>query len=177
MGILKKAKKAAKNLYKSAKSTVSDAYHAVGDVFDITGQVLQGDVGGVGREFADLTRHTSGAVLGYAETVSGVGAASGGKISDVAANASAALTAYGTGNFARGSDYVETATGSDVFGRQAKREAKAEAAAAEAEAKAAATAERKAQLLGLKKQLVPAVRGSSAAGSAVSENVSGIVLG
>lgn len=150
MGILKKAKKAAKNLYKTAKNTLSDTYHAVGDVFDITGQVLQGDISGVGREFADLSRHTTSALVGYSETVSGVGAISGGNMARTAGNVSGAITAYGTGNFARGSNYVETATGSDVFGRQAKREAKAEAEAAAAEAEANATAERRAQLLGLK---------------------------
>lgn len=170
MGFLKK-------LYKSAKKTVENTVHAVGDVFDIAGQVLQGDIQGVGREIADLSKHATSALVGYTETVSGVGGISGGNLQEVAGNAAGAVTSYGTGQINRGSGYVEQATGADVFGRQAKREAEAEAKAAKAEADAAATAERRAQLLGLKKQLVPSIRGSSAGGSAVPENVSGIVLG
>ena len=175
---LKKAKQAGEKLYKSAKNTVSDAYHAAGDVFDITGQVLQGDISGVGREFADLTKHTTGAVVGYGETVSGVGAISGGKISDVASNASAALSAYGTGNFARGSNYLEAATGTDIFGRQAKRQAKAEAAAAAAEAQRIATAERAAQLRKTRRQILPTTRGMTGyAGGGSDENYAGLLLG
>lgn len=178
MGILKKAKKAAKNLYKSAKSTVSDTYHAVGDVFDITGQVLQGDISGVGREFSDLSKHLTGSLVGYTETVSGVGAISGGNISKTASNLSGALTAYGTGNFARGSDYLEAATGTDIFGRQAKREAKAEAAAAAAEAQRAATAERAAQLRKTRRQILPTTRGMTGyAGGGTDENYAGLLLG
>lgn len=174
----KKLKHAGKKLYNSAKNTVSDAYHGVGDVFDITGQVLQGDVSGLGRELADLTKHTTGAVVGYGETVSGVGAISGGAISHVASNASAALTAYSTGNFARGSNYLEAATGSDIFGRQAKREAKAEAAAAAAEAQRIATAERAAQLRKTRRQILPTTRGMTGyAGGGSDENYAGLLLG
>ena len=58
---------------------------------------------------------------------------------------------------------------------QAKAEAEANAAAAEAERQA--TEERTAQLRGLKKQLVPTMKGSAYKGAANEENVSGIVLG
>lgn len=176
MSFFKKVEKAGKNFYNSAKKTVSNTYHAVGDVFDVTGQVLQGDIKGLGRETSDFSKHTAGAVTAYGETVSGIGFASGGKISDVVGLGAGAITSYATGQIARGSDYVEAA-GFDVFGRQAKREAEAAAAEAAAEAKANATAERRAQLLGLKKQLVPVLRGSSYKGAANEENVSGIVLG
>lgn len=173
----KEIEKGAKNWYNSGKKTLNNTYHAVGDVFDVTGQFLQGDIKGFGREISDFSKHTAGALTGYAETVSGVGIVSGGKLSDVAGNVAGAITSYGTGQIARGSDYVEAATGSDVFGRQEKRDAEAAAAAAKAEAAADATAERRAQLLGLKKQLVPVLRGSLYRGAADAENLSGIVLG
>lgn len=165
--------KIGKTIEKAAKNT----YHAIGDVFDMTGQILQGDIKGFGREISDFSKHTTGAMTAYGETVSGVGIVSGGRISDVAGLGAGAITSYGTGQISRGSDYVEAATGSDVFGRQAKREAAAAAAEAAAEAEANATAERRAQLLGLKKQLVPVLKGSSYKGAANVENVSGIVLG
>lgn len=169
--------KPAKNWYNSGKKAVKNTYHAFGDVFDVTGQILQGDVKGLGREASDFSKHTTGAITAYGETVSGVGLVSGGRISDVAGLGAGAITSYGTGQIARGSDYAEAATGSDIFGRQAKREAEAAAAAAAAEAEANATAERRAQLLGLKKQLVPVLKGSAYKGAATNENVSGIVLG
>lgn len=175
--VVKKVKEGAENLYNSGKKALKNTYHAVGDVFDATGQFLQGDIKGFGREISDFSKHITGALTGYAETVSGVGIVSGGKISDVAGNASGAITSYGTGQIARGSDYVEAATGSDVFGRQAKRDAEAAAAAAKAEAESNATAERRAQLLGLKKQLVPVLKGGVYKGAAADENLSGIVLG
>ena len=175
---VKKLEQGAKNLYNSGKKAFENTYHAVGDVFDATGQILQGDVKGLGREISDFSKHTSGAVTAYGETVSGVGIASGGKISDVVGNTYGAITSYGTGQISRGSDYVEAATGSDVFGRQAKREAKAEAEAAAAEAKQAAKAERLSQLRKLRKQIVPIVRGSTGYHSgSEDENYAGLVLG
>lgn len=165
--------KLGKTIEKGVKNTI----HAVGDVFDMTGQILQGDIKGFGREFSDFSKHTTGAITAYGETVSGVGIVSGGRISDVAGLGAGALTSYATGQISRGSDYLEAATGSDIFGRQAKRDAEKAAAAAAAEAEANATAERRAQLLGLKKQLVPVLKGSSYKGAANAENVSGIVLG
>lgn len=170
--------KPAKNIYNSGKKAFKNTFHAVGDVFDITGQVLQGDVKGLGREISDFSKHTTGALTAYNETVSGVGIVSGGKISDVAGNVAGAITSYGTGQIARGSDYVEAATGSDVFGRQAKREAAAAAAAAAEEAKQASKAERLSQLRKLRKQIVPAVRGATGyAGGGEDENYSGLTLG
>lgn len=170
--------KPAKNLYNSGKKALKNTYHAVGDVFDVTGQVLQGDIKGLGREISDFSKHTTGAVTAYGETVSGVGIVSGGQISDVAGNVSGAITSYGTGQISRGSDYVEAATGSDVFGRQAKAEAKAAAETAAAEAKAAAKAERLSQLRKLRKQIVPTVRGATGYhGGGEDENYSGLMLG
>lgn len=170
--------KPAKNLYDSGKKALKKTYHAVGDVFDITGQILQGDVKGFGREISDFSKHTTGALTAYGETVSGVGIVSGGQISDVIGNFAGAITSYGTGQISRGSDYVEAATGSDVFGRQAKRDAKAEAEAAAAEAKQAAKAERLSQLRKLRKQIVPIVRGSTGYHSgSEDENYAGLVLG
>lgn len=174
----KQIEKGAKNWYNSGKKALKNTYHAVGDVFDITGQVLQGDVKGLGREIADFSKHTTGAVTAYGETVSGVGIVSGGKISDVAGNAVGAITSYGTGQIARGSDYVEAATGSDVFGRQQKREAKAAAEAAAEKAKQAAKAERFSQLRKLRKQIIPTVRGATGYHSGgEDENYSGLTLG
>lgn len=174
----KEVKHAGENLYHSAEGAITDTYHAVGDVFDITGQALQGDISGVGRELSDLAKHTTGAVVGYSETVSGVGAISGGAYSNMAGNLAGAGTAYATGNFARGSNYLEAATGSDIFGRQAKREAKAEAEAAAAEAKRAATAERAAQLRKTRRQILPTTRGMTGyAGGGDDENYAGLLLG
>lgn len=174
----KQIEKGAKNWYYSGKKALKNTYHAVGDVFDITGQVLQGDVKGFGREIADFSKHTTGAVTGYGETVSGLGIVSGGKISEVEANVVGATTSYLTGQISRGSDYVEAATSSDVFGRQRKREAKAAAAAAEEEARQASKAERLSQLRKLRKQIVPAVRGATGYHSgSEDENYSGLTLG
>ncbi len=97
----------------------------------------------------------------------GAGAAAGaGAVAGYAAAAGVAAGAYGA---KQGHDTYEART------EQAIAEAEANAAAAEAERQA--TAERTAQLKGLKKQLVPVLKGSSYKGAANAENVSGIVLG
>lgn len=176
--VVHEVEKGTKNFYNSGKKAFKDTYHAVGDAFDITGQVLQGDVKGLGREISDFSKHTSGALTAYGETVSGVGIVSGGKISEVAGNVAGAIASYGTGQISRGSDYLEAATGSDIFGRQAKREAAAAAEAAAEEAAAASKAERLSQLRKLRKQIVPAVRGMTGyAGGSEDENYSGLTLG
>lgn len=174
----KQIEKGAKNLYDSGKKTIKNTYRAVGDVFDITGQVLQGDIQGLGREISDFSKHVTGAMTAYGETVSGVGIVSGGKISEVAGNLSGAITSYGTGQISRGSDYLEKATGSDVFGRQAKRRAEAEANAAAAEADRIAKSERSAELKKMRRQIVPTTRGMTGyAGGSEDENYSGLTLG
>lgn len=175
---VKEIEKGAKNLYNSGKKAFENTYHAVGDVFDATGQILQGDVKGLGREISDFSKHASGAVTAYSETVSGVGIVSGGKISDVVGNTYGAMTSYGTGQISRGSDYLEAATGSDVFGRQAKAEAKAAAEAAAEEAKQASKAERLSQLRKLRRQITPLTRGMTGyASGSDDENYAGLVLG
>lgn len=174
----KEIEKGTKNLYNSGKKAFKNTYHAVGDVFDVTGQILQGDIKGLGREISDFSKHTTGSLVGYTETVSGVGAISGGKLQNTAGNFAGAITSYGTGQINRGSNYVEAATGSDVFGRQAKAEAEAAAKAAAAEADRIAKAERLAQLRKLRRQIVPTVRGATGYhGGGEDENYSGLTLG
>lgn len=174
----KEIEKGTKNLYNSGKKAFKNTYHAVGDVFDVTGQILQGDIKGFGREITDFSKHATGSLVGYTETVSGVGAISGGKLQDTAGNFAGAITSYGTGQINSGSGYLEKLTGSDLFGRQAKREAKAAAEAAAAESDRIAKAERLAQLKKLRRQIIPTTRGMTGyAGSSDDENYSGLTLG
>ena len=110
---------------------------------------------------------TAAGAAGAAAGGTAAGAAAGmGAVAGYAAAAGVAAGAYGA---KQGHDtYVAER-------QQAKAEAEANAARDEAERQA--TAERTAQLKGLKKQLVPVLKGSAYKGAASSDNVSGIVLG
>lgn len=136
----------------------------------LTGGAAAGALGasgiGAGATAAGAAGAAAGAT-GAAAGATGAGAAAGmGAVAGYAAAAGVAAGAYGA---KQGHDtYVAER-------QQAKAEAEANAARDEAERQA--TAERTAQLKGLKKQLVPVLKGSAVKGAASSENVSGIVLG
>lgn len=129
----------------------------------LTGGAAAGALGASGIGAGATAAGTAGAAAG----ATGAGAAAGmGAVAGYATAAGVAAGAYGA---KQGHDtYVAKR-------EQAKAEAEANEAAAEAERQA--TAERTAQLKGLRKQLVPVLRGSAVKGAANDENVSGIVLG
>lgn len=129
----------------------------------LTGGAVAGALGASGIGAGATAAGAAGAAAG----ATGAGAAAGmGAVAGYAAAAGVAAGAYGA---KQGHDtYVAER-------QQAKAEAEANAARDEAERQA--TAERTAQLKGLKKQLVPVLKGSAVKGAASSENVSGIVLG
>lgn len=129
----------------------------------LTGGAAAGALGASGVGAGATAAGAAGAAAG----ATGAGALAGaGAVAGYAAAAGIAAGAYGA---KQGHDtYVARRD-------QAKAEVEANVAAAEAERQA--TAERTAQLKGLKKQLVPALRGSLYKGAANEENVSGIVLG
>lgn len=178
MGILKKAYKSAKNTAKRIghevdkhvfndqwtkgwRQGVTVAGIAAGAI--LTGGVAAGALGAAGIGAGA----TAAGAAGAAAAGTGAGALAGaGAVAGYAAAAGVAAGAYGA---KQGHDTYVT--------EKEEKKAEAEANAAAAEAEANATAERRAQLLGLKKQLVPSVRGSAVKGGSASENVSGIVLG
>ena len=143
----------------------------IGAAAILTGGVAAGALGaagiGAGATAAGAAGAAAGATGAGALASAGAGALAGaGAVAGYATAAGVAAGAYGA---KQGHDtYVAER-------EQAKAEAEANAARDEAERQA--TAERTAQLKGLKKQLVPVLKGSAVKGAASSDNVSGIVLG
>lgn len=111
----------------------------------------------------------AGGAVGAGAAAGSVGAAA---LAGGAAVAGTAAIAGGLAGLYMGKQAHDTIKAKN---EQARVEAEANAAAAEADRQA--TAERTAQLKGLKKQLVPVLRGSLYKGATNDENVSGIVLG
>ena len=129
----------------------------------LTGGAAAGALGASGIGAGATAAGAAGAAAG----ATGAGALAGaGAVAGYAAAAGVAAGAYGA---KQGHDTYEAKS------EQAREKAKADAAAAEADR--LATAERTAQLRGLRKQLVPVLKGSAYKGYASDENVSGIVLG
>ena len=129
----------------------------------LTGGAAAGALGASGIGAGATAAGAAGATAG----ATGAGALAGaGAVAGYAAAAGVAAGAYGA---KQGHDTYEAKS------EQAREKAKADAAAAEADR--LATAERTAQLRGLRKQLVPVLKGSTYKGYANDENVSGIVLG
>lgn len=136
----------------------------------LTGGAAAGALGASGIGAGATAAGAAGAAAGAGATgaaAAGAGALAGmGAVGGYAAAAGVAAGAYGA---KQGHDTYEAKS------EQAREKAKADAAAAEADR--LATAERTAQLRGLRKQLVPVLKGSAYKGYASDENVSGIVLG
>lgn len=129
----------------------------------LTGGAAAGALGASGIGAGATAAGAAGATAG----ATGAGALAGaGAVAGYAAAAGVAAGAYGA---KQGHDTYEAKS------EQAREKAKADAAAAEADR--LATAERTAQLRGLRKQLVPVLKGSVYKGAPADENVSGIVLG
>lgn len=129
----------------------------------LTGGAAAGALGAAGIGAGATAAGAAGAAAG----ATGAGALAGaGAVAGYATAAGVAAGAYGAKQ------------GHDTYVAERKeKKAEAEANAARDEAERQATAERTAQLKGLRKQLVPVLKGSAVKGAASSENVSGIVLG
>lgn len=129
----------------------------------LTGGAAAGALGASGIGAGATAAGAAGAAAG----ATGAGALAGaGAVAGYAAAAGVAAGAYGAKQ------------GHDTYvAKRDEAKVEAEANAAAAEANRLATAERTAQLKGLKKQLVPVLKGSVYKGVADDENVSGIVLG
>ena len=139
----------------------------IGAAAILTGGAAAGALGAAGIGAGATAAGAAGAAAGATGAGALAGALSGaGAVAGYATAAGVAAGAYGAKQ------------GHDTYIAEREQEkAEAEANTARDEAERRATAERTAQLKGLKKQLVPVLKGSAVKGAASSDNVSGIVLG
>lgn len=180
------------NTRELAHDTTVDLLHGGGHILEAGYDLATGDVKKAGKDFAKGTKELSTGLVESAAIMNpGVLAYNAvdtkhsvSKVADVAGNTAAAAVSYVTGNANQGTDYLEAATGADLDASKEKakeKEAKAKYQAEVDKANAAEARNRRANLLALRKALVPSLSRSSQGGGGAGyfdeKSQGGITLG